>query len=317
MPFIDDILRYQSLSIVGLEKNTGKTECLKYVLERLPLEHKRIAVTSIGIDGETTDQVTRTQKPEITLRPGMYFGTSEMHYRQRRLVSELIDVSDISTSLGRVVTARALTAGKILLSGPSSGPALRHWMGDMKRLGIDLVIIDGALSRLSSASPAVSQSMILATGAAYSANMTTLISKTAFVVWTIDRDGTLRELNGVTALSQDLRFEGMEQCQTIYVAGALVDGFVEKLRKNRALRQVELVVRDFTKVFATPQQIHLLNKVGIRMTVLQRSHLIAVTVNPTSPSGYVLDSQQLCSRLSQAINLPVYDLLAMQATIRS
>lgn len=339
MPFIDDILRYQSLSIVGLEKNTGKTECLKYVLERLPLEHKRIAVTSIGIDGETTDQVTRTQKPEITLRPGMYFGTSEMHYRQRRLVSELIDVSDISTSLGRVVTARALTAGKILLSGPSSGPALRHWMGNMKRLGIDLVIIDGALSRLSSASPAVSQSMILATGAAYSANMTTLINKTAFVVelinlpltdedtlarldpidkgvWTIDRDGTLRELNGVTALSQDLRFEGMEQCQTIYVAGALVDGFVEKLRKNRALRQVELVVRDFTKVFATPQQIHLLNKVGIRMTVLQRSHLIAVTVNPTSPSGYVLDSQQLCSRLSQAINLPVYDLLAMQATIR-
>ena len=97
MPFIDDILRYQSLSIVGLEKNTGKTECLKYVLERLPLEHKRIAVTSIGIDGETTDQVTRTQKPEITLRPGMYFGTSEMHYRQRRLVSELIDVSDVNT----------------------------------------------------------------------------------------------------------------------------------------------------------------------------------------------------------------------------
>ena len=52
MHIIDDILRYQSLSIVGLEKNTGKTECLKYVLERIPLEHKHIAVTSIGIDGE-------------------------------------------------------------------------------------------------------------------------------------------------------------------------------------------------------------------------------------------------------------------------
>ena len=36
MRIIDDILRYQSLSIVGLEKNTGKTECLKYVLERIP-----------------------------------------------------------------------------------------------------------------------------------------------------------------------------------------------------------------------------------------------------------------------------------------
>ena len=149
VPFINDILNYDSLSIVGLQKNTGKTECLKYVLERLPLEQRRVAVTSIGIDGETTDQVTRTQKPEIVLREGMYFGTSEAHYRQRRLVSELIDVSDESTSLGRVVTARALTQGKILLSGPSSSMGLRRWMRDMRRHDIDLVIIDGALSRLS------------------------------------------------------------------------------------------------------------------------------------------------------------------------
>ena len=71
LPFIDEILRYDSLSIVGLEKNTGKTECLKYVLDRMPVQSKRIAVTSIGIDGETVDQVTRTQKPEIVLREGM------------------------------------------------------------------------------------------------------------------------------------------------------------------------------------------------------------------------------------------------------
>ena len=35
MPFIEDILKHKSLSIVGLEKNTGKTECLNYVLSRL------------------------------------------------------------------------------------------------------------------------------------------------------------------------------------------------------------------------------------------------------------------------------------------
>ncbi len=332
LPFIDEILRYDSLSIVGLEKNTGKTECLKYVLDRLPLQDKRIAVTSIGIDGETVDQVTRTQKPEITLREGMYFGTSEMHYRQRRLVSELIDVSDENTSLGRVVTARALTSGKILLSGPSSASSLRRWMGEMRQAGIDLVIIDGALSRMSSASPAVSQSMILATGAAYSANLNTLVSKTAHVVdlvnleltgsdnikalmpleqgvWYIDKQGNLGGLDAVTSLARDIRFEGMEDCRTLYVAGALVDGFLEKVRKNKALKQVELVVRDFTKVFVTPQQFRLFLKAGGRITVLQRSKLLAVTVNPTSPSGYVLDSDTLCGRMSEAIGLPVYDLM--------
>lgn len=332
VPFINDILNYDSLSIVGLQKNTGKTECLKYVLERLPLEQRRVAVTSIGIDGETTDQVTLTQKPEIVLREGMYFGTSEAHYRQRRLVSELIDVSDESTSLGRVVTAKALTQGKILLSGPSSSMGLRRWMRDMRRHDIDLVIIDGALSRLSLASPAVSQSMILATGAAYSINMTQLVQRTAFVVdlinigvtsesniamlsplesgmWWIDTSGMLHEMEAATSLTQQVEFQGMEQCSTLYVAGALVDSFLEKVRKNKQLRQVELVVRDFTKIFVSPQQFRLFEKMGGRIRVLQRSKLIAVTVNPTSPTGYVLDSEALCDKLSQAINLPVYDLL--------
>ena len=205
-------------------------------------------------------------------------------------------------------------------------------MGDMRRHDIDLVIIDGALSRLSLASPAVSQSMILATGAAYSINMSQLVQRTAFVVelinigvtsernlalldpldkgmWWIDTDGELHEMEAVTSLSQQVQFHGMERCATLYVAGALVDSFLEKVRKNKQLRQVELVVRDFTKIFVSPLQLKMFEKVGGRLKVLQKSKLIAVTVNPTSPTGYVLDSDVLCDQLSQAINLPVYDLL--------
>ena len=332
MSFINEILNYDSLSIVGLQKNTGKTVSLNYVLDRLPVGKKRIAVTSIGVDGETTDQVTRTQKPEITLRQGMYFGTSEMHYRQKRLVAELIDVSDENTSLGRVVTAKALTEGKILLSGPSSSSSLRRWMKDMRRVGIDLVVIDGALSRMSLASPAVSQSMILATGAAYSTNMNTLVQQTKFVVdlinielssndnlkllmpiekgvWYIDDEGALHELSNSSSLSQDFRFEGMDRCKSLYVAGALVDGFLEKVRKNPKLKTTELVVRDFTKIFVSPQQYRMFLNAGGALRVLQKSKLIAVTVNPTSPLGVTLDSDTLCARLSEAIQLPVYDLM--------
>mgnify|MGYP006352224553 CR=1 FL=1 len=52
MPFVSDIVKYDSLSIVGLEKNTGKTEALNYILRRLPSTGAKLAVTSIGIDGE-------------------------------------------------------------------------------------------------------------------------------------------------------------------------------------------------------------------------------------------------------------------------
>ena len=105
----------------------------------------------------------------------------------------------------------------------------------------------------------------------------------------------------------------MDRCKTLYVSGALVDGFLEKVRKNSKLKTCELVVRDFTKIFVSPQQYRLFLKLGGRIRVLQKSKLIAVTVNPTSPLGVVLDSDTLCAKLTEAIHLPVYDLMKNSA----
>lgn len=332
MSFVDDILDYSSLSIVGLEKNTGKTECLKYVLRHLPLERKRVAVTSIGIDGETTDQVTRTAKPEITLSEGIYFATSEKHYLQRKIVSELVEVSDESTSLGRIVTAKALSRGKILLSGPSTNAGLRRWKDTMRKYDIDLILIDGALSRMSLASPATSESMILSTGAAYSANMQTLVQKTAFVVeminldltskdnmlrfndinngvWAVDDDGAIHDLKVASSLSTNIDIEGIGHCKTLYMSGALTDTFLNHIRGKRIFKDTEIVVTDFTKIFITPILYRGFVSGGGKISVMQKSKLIAVTVNPTAPNGMVLDSDRLCKTLSEAINLPVYDLM--------
>ncbi|MBR5782505.1 MAG: hypothetical protein IKY27_11090 [Bacteroidales bacterium] len=331
MPFIEELIKYKSCSIVGLEKNTGKTECFNYVMQRLPLETKRVAVSSIGIDGETTDQVTKTAKPEIFLREGMYFGTSEKHYLMKRLSSELLEISDESTSLGNIVIGKALTPGKILLSGPSSSSGLVRWMDEMKKYDIDLTIIDGALSRMSLASPTVSESMILATGAAYSANINTLVQKTAFVVqminlditsqencdtlnnikngvWAIDEEGELHDLKVASSLSININTDGLKKCKTLFVSGALTDNFVNNIRQNRIFNEAELVVRDFTKIFLTPMTYNSFVNGKRKISVLQKSKLIAVCVNPTSPNGIILDSEKLCNLLSEAIKLPVYDL---------
>ena len=166
--------------MVGMEKNCGKTECLNYILRNLPSDGPGVCVTSIGLDGERTDQVTGTAKPEIVLRSGMFFSTSETHYRSRRLVSEIVDVSGETTALGRLITARVALEGKVILSGPSSTVSLKRWMDSISGFGIGLTIIDGALSRKSSASPAVSEAMVLATGAALSCNMPALVDRTAF-----------------------------------------------------------------------------------------------------------------------------------------
>ena len=310
MPFVGEILRHRSVSIVGLAKNAGKTECLNYILKRLPLDYFNVAVTSIGIDGETTDQVTGTAKPEITVREGMFFATSEKHFRQKRPLSELYAVSDEDTALGRVVTAKALQDGKVLLSGPSSASALKRWMNAMGAFDIDLILIDGALSRLSAASPAVSEAMVLSTGAAYSANIRELVGKTAYVVELIGLPlyvGPEPQLR-VSSFSP-LDAAMLKGHPAVEVEGALTDRLLTAAKNAMVEDPLELVVGDFTRIFCSQDLYRAFLRRGGRISVRMKSQLLAVCVNPVAPNGIVLDSDILCHELSSKIGLPVYDIV--------
>jgi hypothetical protein len=335
MPFLNDIENYKSLSIVGLEKNTGKTECLNYVLSRLRDSRKQIALTSIGIDGENRDQVTRTNKPEIELSEGMIFVTSELHYKQRKLVSEIIDVSRQSTSLGRLVTAKALTKGKVLLSGPTSNHSIKELIADLKNKGVELTIVDGALSRKSIGSPAVTDAMILATGAALSANITQLVFKTKFVydliqlpeiemnlktqlskvdrgIWAIDSEGTFQDtgISSVLLIKKE-KDRLFQHGNRFFVSGAVTDQFLEFLKNQKQISEINLIVRDFTRVFASPETYYAFVKRGGSMQVLNKTNLLAITINPVSPDGCRLNSDELKRALQDKVNVPVYDIKKM------
>ena len=292
-----------------MEKNCGKTECLNYILRHLPVGERRICVTSIGLDGERTDQVTRTPKPEIVLREGMFFATSELHYRERHLVSEIMDVSDESTALGRIITAKVVAEGKVILSGPSSTASLRRWMDSVTGYDIDLTIIDGALSRKSSASPAVSEAMVLATGAAFSSSLPNLVDLTAFCVEMIqlplaDEAGPETVTVNVSSMSGDLAFDG--RVDMVEVSGALTDRLLKSLTEA-GYGDTEVVVQDFTRIFVTPATYRRFVRGGGRLRVRNRTVLVAVCVNPLAPNGYRMDSELLCRTLSERIHLPVYD----------
>lgn len=331
MPFVNNILKYKSLSIVGLEKNTGKTVCLNYVLQRLNELHASVAVTSIGVDGEQTDSVYATAKPEVTLYDGMHFITSERHYHQRRLISQIEHVDQRQTSLGRLITAQVVSSGKLLLSGAATTEKLAQQIRQFEQAGVGLTIIDGALSRLSLASPTVTEAMILATGAAVSANIPQLISRTRFVhslihipevepglkdrlspiatgLWGVDSDGLPHDL-GIRSVfllgrgDDDLFRYGT----TIYASGAVSDRLVKYLAAQPTVDKTVLVVRDFTKIFITPEVLNDYLRRGGSLQVLMRSKLVAITLNPTSPHGYNLNSAEACQRLSEALQTPVYD----------
>ncbi len=329
MPFVRDILNHNSLSIVGLEKNTGKTVCLNYILKRLNELGTHVGVTSIGVDGEQIDSVFATAKPEVVLYEGTHFITSEQHYMKRQTVSILEYVDSHRTALGPLVTARVLVRGKALLSGAATTGILRTQIEQLGSMGVDLTIVDGALSRLSLASPTVTEAMILATGAAVSANVKQLVSKTKFLhnlilldevdsdlrerlsvipsgLWAVDDDGLPHDL-GIASVflidrsEQDILRYG----KTLFASGAVSDRLLRILAAKE--KGITLIARDFTKLFITPEAYVEFTRRDGRLMVLQRSKLIAVTLNPTSPQGFLLDSASTCHALADALQTPVYD----------
>lgn len=331
MPFVNDILNHRSLSIVGLEKNTGKTVCLNYILRRLNTLGVHVGVTSIGVDGEQVDSVFATAKPEITLYEGTHFITSEQHYLKRQVVSVVEAVDSRRTALGPLVTARVLVGGKVLLSGAATTGVLKQQLVSLDAMGCRLSIVDGALSRLSLASPTVTDAMVLATGAAVSANVKQLISKTRFVyslinleeiepslrdclsniesgLWAIDSDGEPHNLGIASVFLIDraekdiLRFG-----KTLFASGAVSDRLLKVLATKE--KGITLIVRDFTKLFLTPEVYTDFVRRGNRLMVMQRSRLIAITLNPTSPQGFLLDSRSTCEALGDALQTPVYDVM--------
>ena len=331
MPFIRDILHYSSVSVVGLEKNTGKTECLNYILKRLKTSDKKIAVTSIGVDGEDVDRLYHNAKPEITLYDGMFFVTSEKHYREKQLVAEIIDVSSRKTSLGRLITAQVKNSGKTLLSGPPDTLWLQKILQTLKERQIDLTLVDGALSRLSLASPAVTDAMILTTGASLSENLAKLLKTTLFSckmialeevepslkqqlepiekgIWAIDKKGEIHDLQIPSVFGMGERSgEIFKYGNTVFVSGAISDNLLNNLRIQPQSKDMTLIIKDFSKAFLSEDAyLSFVNKGGA-IKVLQKTKLIAVCVNPVSPSGRRFDSNELQQKMKEVLNIPVYD----------
>lgn len=332
MKLIDEILQYRSVSIVGLEKNTGKTETLNFILRNLADTPKCVAITSIGIDGETTDVVTRTPKPEITVFPRMLFTTAEKLFLQKRFPAEILDLSDKETIFGRLVTARAVTQGRVLLSGAADTFSLRKIIERNASLGADLTIVDGALSRLSLASPATTDAMVLATGAALSSNIDTLVRKTKFICQMIGLDefqeanieadelqngvyslknGELHSLGlnsalAISTIDKD-QLASLKESRRIFIIGILSDKILEFLIERKLAKGTILVVKDFSTIFITSMVYNMFCKLGGKIEALKRTNLIAITVNPTSPTGIVLNSELLQARLAEATGVEVFD----------
>ena len=332
MPFIKDILNYKSISFVGMDKNAGKTEALNYVISRLHSFSKKISVTSIGIDGETLDQVTATAKPKVFVYPETIFVTSEKLYDSKQIISSVCGLSHYSTSLGRLVTAEAKSYGNVMLSGPTNSVWLKETIDTLNKQS-DICLIDGALSRKSFASPSITEAMILSTGAVVSANIDKITDKTKFMYdmtklptvektlseklskitfgihSIIDNEGNTEDLQIPSLLMLDKYKDVIfSKGRTLFVSGMITDKLIELIKTRGKAEEYTLITRDFTHIFSSPLNTRWFLSNGGKILCLHQTKLLAITANPVSPLGFKINNEAMLFSLREKINLPIYNI---------
>jgi hypothetical protein len=328
------------LALVGLAKNTGKTEALAALLRELEQSGRRVGVTSIGRDGEQHDVIdARIDKPPVRLPAGSLVATTDALLSASGLSHELLEQPDVRTPLGSVVIARIGRPGTIEVAGPSAAGDVRAVSDAMLAHGAEQVLIDGAVDRRAASSPLVADALIMATGAVLSAQLEDVVERTRQAVELVRLEATGNEraaaalADGVSVLLSDdgdatplpPRFvltsdadrigallDGQPGATQLVVEGALPEAFLDSLVAvlRRRRRELTVLVADSTRVFVTDHGPDWYARQGLRLGVLRPIELRALTVNPLAPRSHSFGSEELREALAVAIaEVEIFDVL--------
>jgi hypothetical protein len=309
------------LALVGLAKNTGKTETLAAILAEHARAGLSVAVTSIGRDGERRDVIDeRIEKPPLQLQAGWLVATTGPLLRASGLDHERLLDTHIRTPLGEVVVARMSEPGEVEVAGPSVAQDVRAVSDAMLSLGAQQVLIDGAVDRRAASSPTVADGLVVATGAVLGHAVEQVVAATAEAVETV-RLAQAHDAHDALVLERAAVLEAEPaqiaqllcehpDARSLLVRGALGEGFMQALLVAlRGRRQkLRVVVEDHTRVFLSEHAPSFYARQGISIEVLATTALKALTVNPVAPQSHRLDSRALRTALAAvAGDIPVID----------
>jgi hypothetical protein len=297
----------RSLAVIGLVKNAGKTTVVNALMAHC--DH-RFGLTSLGLDGEKVDHLTGLAKPRIAPPAGTLVATTRGSLERSHYAMEVLEELPFHTPLGRVLIGRAGDDGHVEVSGPTTLAELRVTVERLQAHGAEQVLVDGAINRLGSASPRVSDGVIVATGGMVGDTLEEIIGTTVATLDVLTLPEASAETRGliapelleraravavdargdVTALELDTVIgEGVTVAReverlgarTLFVGGALTREFVEDFARVLPPRsELRVVVRDATVLVLPPTAVGLFARRGIALEVQRPLRVLALTANP-------------------------------------
>jgi hypothetical protein len=226
---------------------------------------------------------------------------------------KLIASTGLHSPMGEIVIVKTLEQGEMEIAGASRSHDQLRVIGQLQQCGAALVLLDGALGRSAHASPAIADSVILATGAALGGGMMDVLRKTRdrlSILGIAQADETMRSLcapvfrdGGVGLWSAQgvplfqaqvatlnagatlLQYLGADVA-TIALSGAVGRRVWQALMTLAAAHPgLTVVVADGAKLFVENTDLMAFNKLGARVLSRQAIHIAGITLNPFSPLG--------------------------------
>ncbi len=295
-----------AVAVIGLVKNAGKTTVVNALLAQA---ERCFGLTSLGLDGERTDHLTGLAKPSIAPPAGTVIATTEGSLARSHYALDVLETLPFHTPLGHVVIGRASGDGCVEVSGPTTLAELRTTIERVRAHGARQVLVDGAINRLGSASPRVSEALVMATGGMVGDTLDGVVETTRATLdmLTIPRasDETVARLEpclgSARAITLDDRGEAAaialqtvigegvavarevarRKAATLYVGGALTEEFVDDFTRVLPPRhRLRVVVRDATVLVLPATSVARFARRGIALEALRPLRVLAVTVNP-------------------------------------
>ena len=297
----------RALAVIGLVKNAGKTTVVNALMDHC---RHLFGLTSLGLDGERIDHLTGLAKPRIAPPPGTLVATTRGSLDRSHYVMEVLEELPFHTPLGRVLIGRAGDRGQVEVSGPTTLAELRITIERLLALGAEQVLVDGAINRLGSASPRVSDGVVVATGGMVGDTLEDVLTTTTDTLdmlllpevsagvrarltphlggspraVSIDAAGDATRLELTTVVGEGVavaRAVDRLATDTLYVGGAITQDFADDFLRVLPPRCApRVVVRDATVLVLPPASVARLRRRGVALEVLTPLRVLAVTANP-------------------------------------
>jgi hypothetical protein len=316
-----------SVGVVGTAKNSGKTTTLKALMNELRTAGKSSAITGIGYDGESFDNLTCLPKPRLHFEKGDLIATSSACISKAYAKLKVLEKTNLITSLGEVCIAEVAEPGLVVIAGPNTRKGLNILLHLFSKYSPDYLLVDGSLSRISPM--AIVDQLVIATGGARNVNIVKLTLEAEaidrifnFNIWeeSFDNIPGFSSLADTTDFHQILSSSKHRDC--ILISGLISLKELLNLRKEyHGIIIIESPINLLTSgVYDTKLFSNFFNYTNI--CYISKPVLKAFTVNPFYPEEHnfsyrpaYLDSANLLNSIKLFTKVPVFDVLSSPGKI--